>query len=55
MARCKCPANSEKVAARGEAGEGGFQIGPLGGFGAELADQLLEIGAGMRQAGDVFK
>ena len=43
----------DQVAARGEAGEGGFQLLAALSFGAQFADELLEVGAGMRQLGDM--
>jgi hypothetical protein len=46
-------AKLDQVAAGGETGERGFQLGAVVAFGADFADQLLEVGPGMRQAGDV--
>jgi glycine cleavage system aminomethyltransferase T len=47
-------AELDEVAARGEAGEGGFELFASSASGAELADKLLEVGAGMRQLGHVL-
>ena len=41
------------VAARGQAGQRGFQIRAFGAFSAQFANQLLEIGAGMWQSRNV--
>ena len=43
----------DEVAARGQAIQGGFQLIAAFGFGAQFADQLLEVGPRVRQLGDV--
>ena len=46
-------AQLDQVAARRQAGQRGLQFVALVALGAEFADELLEIGAGVRQPRDV--
>ncbi len=48
-------AQLDEVAARGEPGQSGFEGRAAIALNAQLADQLLEIGPGVREAGDVVQ
>ncbi len=48
-------AQFDEVAAGGQAGQRGFQRDAVFSFAAKLADQLLEVRPGVRQAGDMIE